>query len=148
MTVFATRRRVIVGYDGSAGSRAALEHAAATAGAEGCVFVVHAFPQPPRWLGEPYYQRRLDAALAKAESTMSELRVGEGGPLDRVAWEPEIIAGDPATVLASVASARRAHEIVVGTGRVARSLARLAESPVTVISDHVVRRLAGLAQAA
>ena len=39
------------------------------------------------------------------------------GPLARVAWEPEIIGGDPAKAIADVAAARHADEIVVGSRR-------------------------------
>jgi nucleotide-binding universal stress UspA family protein len=39
-------RRVVVGYDGSAGSRAALERAVDAAGDAGFVFVVHAYSPP------------------------------------------------------------------------------------------------------
>ena len=87
--------RVVVGYDGSAGSQAALERAVDVAGDDGVVFVVHAYALPHNWLGHPNYQERLDAALDDAESTIRDLRERTGGPLDRVAWESEIIGGDP-----------------------------------------------------
>jgi nucleotide-binding universal stress UspA family protein len=136
-------RRVVVGYDGSAGSRAALERAVDAAGADGIVFVVHAYASPHSWLGEPNYQQRLDARLDNAESTIREQREQTGGPLDRVAWVPEVIGGDPAKAIAGVAAARHADEIVIGSSRfglarvlhgsVARDLIRLADVPVTVI---------------
>lgn len=137
-------RRVVVGYDGSAGSHAALERAADAAGDDGVVFVVHAYARPHSWLGHPNYQERLDAVLHDAESTIRELREQTGGPLDRVAWEPEVIGGDPAKAIAGVATARHADEIVVGScsvglaralhGSVAHDLIRLADVPVTVIT--------------
>jgi len=65
----APARRVVVGYDGSAGSHAALERAVD----DGVVFVVHAYALPHSWLGRPNYQERLDAALDDADSTISEL---------------------------------------------------------------------------
>ena len=136
-------RRVVVGYDGLAGSRAVLEHAADAARADGVVFVVHAYARPHSWLGSPNSQEGLDAVLAAAESTIRDLRKQIGGPLDHVAWEPEIIGGDPAKAIASVAAARHADEIVVGSrrfglaralhGSVAHDLLRLADVPVTVI---------------
>jgi nucleotide-binding universal stress UspA family protein len=137
MTVPSGGRRVVVGYDGRPGSSAVLERAVEAAGAEGVVFVVHAYP-------------RLDAGLADAESTVSTLYGGTGGPLDRAAWEPEIIAGDPAEAIAAVAVARRADEIVVGTrrfglaralhGGVAEDLIRLAGVTVTVVPRGVAPR--------
>jgi nucleotide-binding universal stress UspA family protein len=143
-------RRVIVGYDGSPGSRAALERAVDAAGGDGVVFVVHAYPRPRSWLGAPNYQERLDAVLADAEATIRDLCEESGGPLDRVAWEPEIIGGDPAEAIAAVAAARHADEIVVGSrrfgvarallGSVAQDLIRIAEVPITVIPRGVAPR--------
>lgn len=141
--------RVVVGYDGSPGSRAALDRAADVAGDDGVVFVVHAYPRARGWFGSPSDQERLDASLEEAESTIRALCDG-GGPLDRVAWEPEIIAGDPAEAIAAVAVARHADEIVVGSrrsgmtralhGSVARDLIRNAGVPVTVIPRGVAAR--------
>ena len=143
ITSAAPPRRVVVGYDGSAGSRAVLERAVEAAGDDGVVFVVHAYARPHSWLGRPNYQERLDAVLDDAESTIRELRQQSGGPLDRVAWELEVIGGDPAKAIAGVAAARHADEIVVGCrsfglaralhGSVAHGLIRLAHVPVTVI---------------
>lgn len=141
--------RVVVGYDGSPGSRAALARAADVAGDDGVVFVVHAYPRPRGWLGSPLEQERLDASLDEAESTIRALCDG-AGPLARVAWEPEIIAGDPAEAIAAVAAARQADEIVVGSrrsgltralhGSVARDLIRNAGVPVTVIPRGAAAR--------
>jgi hypothetical protein len=75
-------RRVVVGYGGSPGSRAALERAVD----DGVVFVVHAYPRPRSWLGAPNYQERLDAVLAEAETTIRDLCDETGGPLDRDLW--------------------------------------------------------------
>ena len=137
------RRRVVVGYDGSPGSGAALERAVEAAGPDGVVFVVHAYPRPHGWLGSPNDQDRLDAALDDAEATVRVLWEETGGPLDRVAWEPELIGGDPAKAIAAVAAARHADEIVVGScsfglthgvrGSGANDLIRHADVPVTVI---------------
>jgi nucleotide-binding universal stress UspA family protein len=46
-------RRVVVGYDGSAGSRATLERAVDAAGDAGFVFVVHAYAPPRDGWGHP-----------------------------------------------------------------------------------------------
>jgi nucleotide-binding universal stress UspA family protein len=142
-------RRVLVGYEGSAGSHAALERAVDAAGDDGGVFVVHAYALPHSWLGHPNYQERLDAALYDADSTISELWE-RTGPLDRVAWESEIIGGDAANAITAVAAARHADEIVVGSssfdlargllGSVARDLIRVADVPVTVIPRGLAAR--------
>jgi nucleotide-binding universal stress UspA family protein len=141
--------RVVVGYDGSPGSRAALDRAADVAGDDGVVFLVHVYPRPRGWFGAPRDQERLDASLEEAESKIRALCDG-GGPLDRVAWEPEIVAGDPAEAIAAVAAARQADEIVVGSrrfgparallGSVAHDLIRIAAVPVTVIPRGVAPR--------
>jgi len=144
------RRRVVVGYDGSPASSAALERAVDAAGDDGIVFVVHAYPRPRGWFGAPHDQDRLDSVLADAESKLQALCGETGGPLDRVAWEPELIAGDPAEAIAAVAAARHAHEIVVGSrrfgltrallGSVAQDLVRIANVPVTVIPRGAAQR--------
>ena len=72
------------------------------------------------------YQERLDAVVDGAESTIRALREQTGGPLDRVAWEPEVIAGDPAKAIAAVAAARHADEIVIPRGTAARPAAEAA----------------------
>jgi nucleotide-binding universal stress UspA family protein len=142
--------RVVVGYDGSPGSRAALARAADVAGGDGVVFVVHAYPRARAWFGFPNDQEHLDSVLAEAEAKMRALYGETGGPLDRVAWEPEIIAGDPAEAIAAVADARHADEIVVGSrrsgltralhGNVAQDLIRTAGVPVTVVPRGAAAR--------
>jgi nucleotide-binding universal stress UspA family protein len=151
MTSTNRSRRIVVGYDGSAGSRAALERAVDAAGDEGTVYVVHAYMPPRSWLGHPNAQQALDAALDRAEATIDELW-RTAGPLDRVAWEPEIIGDDPAEAIATVADARHADEIIVGSrgfgparsllGSVAHELIRLATVPVTVIPQRVAAHAA------
>ena len=143
-------RRVVVGYDGSRASSAALERAVDAAGDDGVVFVVYAYQRPRGWFGAAHDQARLDSVLADAASKLQALCGQTGGPLDRVAWEPEIIAGDPAQAIAAVAAARHAHEIVVGSrrfgltrallGSVARDLIRIADVPVTVIPRGAAQR--------
>ena len=143
-------RRVVVGYDGSPASSAALERAVDAAGDDGVVFVVYAYQRPRGWFGAAHDQARLDSVLADAASKLQALCGQTGGPLDRVAWEPEVIAGDPAQAIAAVAAARHAHEIVVGSrrfgltrallGSVAQDLIRIADVPVTVIPCGAAQR--------
>jgi nucleotide-binding universal stress UspA family protein len=143
-------RRVVVGYDGSPASGAALERAVDAAGDDGVVFVVYAYQRPRGWFGAAHDQARLDSVLADAASKLQALCGQTGGPLDRVAWEPEVIAGDPAQAIAAVAAARHAHEIVVGSrrfgltrallGSVAQDLIRIADVPVTVIPRGAAQR--------
>jgi nucleotide-binding universal stress UspA family protein len=143
-------RRVVVGYDGSPDSDAALQRAADAAGDDGVVFVVHAYPRPRGWFGAPDDEDRLAAVLEAAEARMRALCDDAGGPLSRVAWEREIVPGDPAGAIAAVAAARQADEIVVGSrrfgparallGSVAHDLIRIAGVPVTVIPHGAAPR--------
>ena len=65
--------RIVVGYDGSAASRAAVARAADRAGADGQLYIVHAYSLPMDWLGIPNYQRLLDVELNRAEDLMARL---------------------------------------------------------------------------
>ena len=60
--------RVVVGYDGSPSSLAALVEAARRAGPEGRMFVVHAYAPPSEALGWPLYESAArDAAIGARE---------------------------------------------------------------------------------
>src|SRR5829696_5183040 len=125
MTTELRPRRIVVGYDGSPASRAALARAGHVAGAEGRVFVVHAYSLPGDWLGMPNYQRLLDIELDRARATVARIEEESGGDLEGVAWETELIGEDPARAIARVAAAREADEIVVGTRGFGRARALL-----------------------
>lgn len=150
MTSDSRSRRIVVGYDGSPASRAALEHAAERAGDGGRVYVVNAYSLPGDWVGHPYYQRLLDSESARARSTIDELGRVAGKRLHGIEWEAEVIGDDPASAIVGVATAREADEIVVGTrgfgrarallGSVAHEVIHLADCPVTVIPERVVLR--------
>jgi nucleotide-binding universal stress UspA family protein len=150
MTTDTRSRRIVVGYDGSPASRAALSHAAERAGEDGRVFVVHAYSLPNDWLGMPHYQQMLDAALDRAQSRVDQIEHQSGADLEGVRWETEIIGDSAARAIASVAATRGADEIVVGTrgfgrarallGSVAHELIHLADCPITVIPERVVDR--------
>lgn len=148
MTSDSPSRRIVVGYDGSPASRAALAHAAERAGADGHIHVVHAYSLPNDWVGMPNYQQLLDAALDRAQARLDRIEEESGADLRSVTWETEIIGDAPARAIAGVASARDADEIVVGTrgfgrarallGSVAHELIHLADCPITVIPERVV----------
>jgi nucleotide-binding universal stress UspA family protein len=150
MTLDNRSRRIVVGYDGSPASRAALAQAAERAGDDGKVYVVHAFDQPQDWIGTPDYQRLLDTVLDRAQARVKSLEEEAGADLLGVDWEAEVIGDRPARAIAAVATAREADEIVVGTrgfgrarallGSVAHELIHLADCPVTVIPERVVER--------
>ena len=142
---------VVVGYDGSPASRAALARAADRAGADGKVYVVHAYALPSDWAAGPHFQELLDAQLNNAQDLMRRLEEEQGADLQGLRWEPEVIADTPAHAIAHVATTRDADEIIVGTrgfgrarallGSVAHELIHLAECPVTVIPERAVTRL-------
>ena len=148
MTPASTSRRIVVGYDGSPASRAALVRAARQAGDEGYVYVVHAYSLPNDWLGMPNYQQMLDAALDRAQLTIDRIETESGADLHGVSWEAEVIGAPPARAIADTARTRDADEIIVGTrgfgraralfGSVAHELIHLAACPVTVIPERMV----------
>jgi nucleotide-binding universal stress UspA family protein len=150
MTSDSRSRCIVVGYDGSPASLAALEHAAQRAGGEGRLYVVHACSLPGDWVGRPNYQRMLDTEVERAESTIAELKRQVGERVSGVEWVAEVIGDAPAPAIANVAKAREADEIVVGTrgfgrarallGSVAHEVIHLADCPVTVIPERAVAR--------
>ena len=140
--------RIVVGYDGSAASRAAVARAVDRAGANGQLYIVHAYSLPMDWLGIPDYQRLLDVELDRAEDLMGRLEEESGAGPSGTNWETEVIGVPAAKAIADVATARNADEIIVGTrgygrarallGSVAHELIHLAACPVTVIPERAV----------
>src|SRR4051812_7428274 len=106
---------VVVGYDGSPGSREAVRVAAHHAGKDGKLYIVHAYPPPSDWLGYPNY----DHALAKHERHGQEVLdhlLAEEAELGDTDYETKLLVeASPAIAIADVASARKADEIVVGS---------------------------------
>jgi nucleotide-binding universal stress UspA family protein len=157
MTPDARSPRIVVGYDGSAASRAAIARAAHRAGDSGEVYIVHAYSLPNDWLGVPDYQRLLDIELDRAQDLMSRLEEQSGHDLSGTNWETEVIGTAPAKAIAGVAAARDADEIIIGTrghgrarallGSVAHELIHLAACPVTVIPERAVAGIAARAKA-
>ncbi len=137
--------RVVVGFDGSSLGLAAVVEAGLRAGPIGCVFVVHVYGSPPRFLGSPYFERHVSDDRSAGRRLLDELwRCRDALP--ETEYIPELIAGRPADAIARVAEARRADAIVVGirrTGRtraphrsVAGKLLRRAEVSVIIVPDQ------------
>jgi nucleotide-binding universal stress UspA family protein len=133
---------IVVGYDGSPTSRAAVGYASRRAGADGRVFVVHAYGPPPDWLGSPYYQRVLEDHESRGRALLDALAMGDD-PLLETNFEIELLDGSPAEAIERVADTRHADEIVVGSrglgrlrstlGSVSHELLHTAHVPVVVI---------------
>ena len=151
MIPYARSRRIVVGYDGSAASRAAVAAAARRAGEDGQVSIVHAYSLPHDWLGIPDYQRLLDLELDRAQELMDGLEEQSGVDLSGTNWETEVVGTAPVKAIADVAAARDADEIIVGTrghgrarallGSVSHGLIPLAPCPVTIIPERAVAHL-------
>jgi nucleotide-binding universal stress UspA family protein len=140
---------IVVGYDGSDASRAALLFAARQAGPRGRVFVVHAYELPPDFLGWPDYDRLLSERRDRGEALLRELPL-DGEALAGPEYETELIGGPPSQAIADVARVRGADEIVVGArglgrvrallGSVSHELLHVADRPVVVIPTAAVVR--------
>jgi nucleotide-binding universal stress UspA family protein len=149
MTVSDTHPVVVVGFDGSPASHAALSRGIRRVGPYGKLYLVHAWDVPESWRGRGTHQPYVDRALTEAEAVV-ETAVEAHPGLKGVTWERELIAGPPARAIADVAEVRRADEIVLGTrgfgrmrallGSVAHELIHLAPCPVTVIPERMVER--------
>ncbi len=140
---------IVVGYDGSASSRAALRLALDRLG-DGKLFLVHGYHAPAGVRAADERDRLLEDALERGEALLAEAATVD--PRLTVAdHELELIAGRPAGVIATVAETRNADEIIVGTrgfgpvrgalGSVAHALLRDAACPLTVVPDAAVERL-------
>jgi nucleotide-binding universal stress UspA family protein len=139
---------IVVGFDGSPASRAALSLAVRRARPDGRVVVVHAFTPPADRFGAPKAQRQLDAELGRARAIVAHLAEEVPG-LGSLDWEAEVVGDAPAAALQAVADTHGATEIIIGTrgfnrarallGSVAHELIHLARCPVTVIPERAVK---------
>jgi nucleotide-binding universal stress UspA family protein len=99
---------VVVGYDGSEASHAALDYAARRSCEGGRIVAVHAFQPVPDWLGSPNYQQALDAYQGHGRELLRSLK--ESREL-----ETSLLEGPPARAIVAAADARDADEIVLGS---------------------------------
>ncbi len=148
----ASERRpvIVVGYDGSEPSRAALALGARRAGRHGKLFIVHAYDLPPDFLGSPYHQQMLSAHKDHGRALLDSMPLTGNDEVLEVEYETELIGGPAAQAIADVARARDADEIVVGArglgrvrallGSVSHELLHVADRPVLVIPAAAVER--------
>jgi nucleotide-binding universal stress UspA family protein len=138
---------IVVGYDGSPTSRAAVGHAALQAGPKGTVYLVHSYGLPSDWLGFPNYQRVLDDHRSRGEVLLETVPTADGREY-ATNFETELLGGPPAEAIINVAAARGADEIVIGSrglshvrsalGSVSHDVLNHATVPV-VVMPHVPR---------
>lgn len=139
---------IVVGYDGSEASRAALRLAARHAGPQGKVFIVHAYDLPPDFLGYPYSQRMLSDHQDHGRALLDAMPLIGNDDVLEVNYETELVGGPPAEAILGVARARDADEIIVGArgrgrvrallGSVSHELLHVADRPVVVIPAAAV----------
>jgi len=139
---------IVIGYDGSDASRAALLFAARQAGSRGRVFIVHSYELPPDFLGWPNYDRLLSERRDRGAALLRGLPL-QSDALAGPEYETELIGGPPAESIAEVARVRNADEIVVGArglgrmrallGSVSGELLHIADRPVVVIPAAAIR---------
>src|SRR4051794_4380598 len=144
------RSTIVVGYDGSNESRAALTLAAARAGEDGTVVAVFATEPASNWLDTSYYDRAVKSRHERTERIIAELSNIE---LGNVTIEAELADGPAAQALTEVAQLHDAREIVIGSrglrgiraalGSVSRRLLQIADRPVVVVPPVAVRAAGG-----
>ena len=142
-------KSLIVGVDGSEGSRAAVDEAIDLAGDLGAtVTFVFVCKSPSWWLGDPYYQRALTGDLVDARRAVAE--AVETATTAGIEADAEILEGDPANELVSLADNRDADMIVVGSrghgalagavlGSVSQSVSQHANRTVVVAKQMPAR---------
>ncbi|TMK77803.1 MAG: universal stress protein [Actinobacteria bacterium] len=142
--------RVLVAIDGSDGSNAAVEEALALApGLEAAVTFVYVRKSPPPRLGSPFYEGALHADLERARSVV-EAAMETAAQVGTEA-DGEIIEGNPADEIISLADNRDCDLIVVGSrgfgalagallGSVSHAVVQHANRPVLVAKQRPVRQ--------
>ena len=137
----AARRTLVVGYDRTAHARAAFLAALERAAPGDVVVAVYATMPTSSWLGTPYYERGVEAAVHAGQQILDELVELTGDTAAHVQFEMH--EGRPAETLLRIAASRDATAIFVGShsrgrmrtafGSVSHELLRLADRPVLVV---------------
>ena len=128
---------VVAAVDASASGAAAARTAISLAGRLGAAVVfVYVRRGPSEILGEPYYQRRLDAEMATAKRALGDALIA--AERAGVAASGEELGGPPARRVVEFARLRGARLVVLGASRrrfrrsVSRRVIRAADRPVVV----------------
>jgi nucleotide-binding universal stress UspA family protein len=141
-------KRLLIATDGSEASRVAVTEGVALARElDARILFVYVKPAPSNLLGAPYYQRRLTSETAEARRAVGEaIQVALENGVD-ADWE--ILGGDAAGKMVSLARERDADLIVVGShgrgaiagsviGSVSREVVHDADRPVLIARPHAV----------
>ena len=126
-------KRIVIAYDGSDGSREALEQGLQLARrARAVATVVYVGHAPLPIVGDPFYERAVSRELHRGRDVLSEARTfaADAG----VAAETELLEGDPAEQILDLARARDADLIVVGS----RGRGAVAEALLGSVSHAIV----------
>jgi nucleotide-binding universal stress UspA family protein len=140
---------LVVGYDGSDWSNAAVSYAARRLGSEGRVVVVHSYATPPDLVSTADRRRIIEERkVVGRELLANAVRTCRDAYPD-VSCETELIEGAPAEALLSFARAQDAAEIVIGSrgsgrawtpiGSVSRQVLNGADRPVVVVPSPIVQ---------
>lgn len=138
-------KRIVIAADGSPGGSAAVDAGLELAGTIGGVAtIVCVRDSPPLLLGDPYYARKVSDELRDARDVVDDAarRATEAG----VESESEILEGDAAEQILTLAHSRNADVIVVGSrgrgalagavlGSVSSAIVHGAECPVLVVKE-------------
>jgi nucleotide-binding universal stress UspA family protein len=128
---------IVAGVDESSASAAALDTAVGLADElDAPILFVYVRRGPAGFLGEPVYQRRLGAEMARAREVLDQaLKVAAGAGVEA---EGMILEGSPERRIAEIAGERGARLVVVGSRRyklgrsVSSAVVRSAGRPVLV----------------
>jgi nucleotide-binding universal stress UspA family protein len=135
---------ILIGYDGSAQGKKALEYGidfAMHAGAE--LTIVTAFPNVPDYLGSPQYDEVVTQVTSEAQRT-AEMAAEQARACGIEQVRVEVLQGSPAECILVVAETRKCDCIVVGSrghstmaglllGSVSDKLVHHAKIPVMVV---------------
>jgi nucleotide-binding universal stress UspA family protein len=135
---------IIAAVDASAASRAAVEEAVVlAAGLEAPLVFVYVRRGPPRFLGAPFYQRRLSKEMERTRRVLDHaLRIAR---VAEVEAEAEILEGSPQRRVVEFAHDRGAQLVVLGSRRrrlgrsIAWAITRTADRPVVVAARQPSR---------
>jgi nucleotide-binding universal stress UspA family protein len=147
MTTIKNDPTIVVGYDGSAAARSAVECAMDRAIPDGRLVVVSAWQVPVDFRGALYYSEMIGDASRHAKRVLSALEA-ECERLADVEHEFAVVEGAAAAAIIQAAEDHDADEIVIGSrgvgrvrallGSVAHDVIHHAVCPVIVIPERMV----------